>query len=109
MKPRTWAAPTTAVVITVGTWLASAAAHLPLTNTDWREGASVFESRCAICHATDVAQGATYGPNLARIGADAGSRRPGLSAEEYIIESITRPEVFRAPGFDETMPGEAAA
>lgn len=37
------------------------------------------------------------GPNLSKIGSEAASRKPGMSAEDYIRESILDPAGFAAP------------
>jgi len=53
---------------------------------------------CNGCH-TLTAAGATgqVGPNLDGIGTNAGTRVPGLSAEDYIRESILKPNAFITP------------
>lgn len=49
---------------------------------------------CSQCHALgDIANGA-IGPDLTNIAVDGATRRPGMSAEEYIQESIKDPEAF---------------
>ncbi len=49
---------------------------------------------CSQCHALgDIATGA-IGPDLTNIAVDAATRKPGVSAEEYIRESIREPEAF---------------
>ena len=61
---------------------------------------------CSACH-TLTAAGATglVGPNLDGIGARAGTRVPGLSASDYLDQSITDPGAFVVPGFtDGLMP-----
>jgi hypothetical protein len=40
----------------------------------------------------------TVGPPLTNIGTVAATRKPGTSAEAYILESITQPTAFAAPG-----------
>lgn len=64
-------------------------------------GIDVFRAKgCAQCH-----QGPGTGPvadgfpGLDRAWEWAGSRRPGMSAEAYIRESIVSPEAFRSPAF----------
>ncbi len=54
---------------------------------------------CAGCHVVPGIPGAngTVGPNLSTIGADAASRIEGVSAEEYIHQSILDPNAFIAP------------
>ena len=61
---------------------------------------------CGACHAVTDLSGATgvLGPNLDGIGSRASSRQQGLSAEEYIRESIESPAAFVVEGFDPIMP-----
>ena len=69
---------------------------------------AVFITTCGICHAvagTD-AKG-VVGPELTHIGTVA-STRTGLSAEDYIRQSIEDPGAFLAPGFGPIMPGGLA-
>ena len=51
---------------------------------------------CYQCHfAQDIPEaGGLLGPDLSHIGTDAANRKPGLSAEEYIRESIRDPQGF---------------
>jgi mono/diheme cytochrome c family protein len=53
---------------------------------------------CGSCHSLEPGK-AVLGPSLAKIGADAGSRASGQSAEEYLRESITNPNAFVVDGF----------
>lgn len=61
--------------------------------------AAINKAGCSGCHTIPGVPGAEgkVGPNLATIGADAASRKPPLSAEEYIRESILDPAAFIAP------------
>jgi len=54
---------------------------------------------CVGCHTIPGIPGATgrVGPDLSQIGVHAAQRRPGLSAEEYLRESILDPNAFLAP------------
>ncbi len=54
---------------------------------------------CTACHTIKgVGTGAAdIGPNLSRIGAIAGERRPGATVESYIEESIRTPNAFIMP------------
>lgn len=45
------------------------------------------------------------GPNLANIGERAASRVEGLSAEDYLRESILHPLAYIVPGFRGSMYG----
>ena len=64
----------------------------------------VFAQRCASCHSMDREDAARIGPNLFAIGVDGATRRAGLSAPEYVLESILDPEAVIAPGWQRGMP-----
>ena len=49
---------------------------------------------CSQCHTIEGVAAGAIGPDLTHIGTDAATSKPGMSAEEYIRESITEPEVF---------------
>jgi hypothetical protein len=59
----------------------------------------VSKAGCAGCHAIPGVPAAmgSIGPNLANIGVDGADRKPGYTAEEYILESIRTPNEFLAP------------
>ena len=52
---------------------------------------------CSTCHSIDGATG--LGPSLQGIATTAETRVPGLSAEEYITQSIMDPNAFVVDGF----------
>lgn len=53
---------------------------------------------CITCHSLEP--GVTMvGPSLATIGAEAGSRVAGVSAEDYLQQSILEPNAFVVEGF----------
>jgi cytochrome c2 len=53
---------------------------------------------CNTCHSLESGV-ALVGPSLATIGAEAGSRVSGVSASDYLRESITAPDSFVVEGF----------
>ncbi len=55
---------------------------------------------CRGCHAVNPAAGDGLGPNLAGIALRAGSRIPGVAADEYIRRSILVHDDFIVPGFE---------
>lgn len=56
---------------------------------------------CAVCHTLD---GTTLvGPSLQGISQRAGTRISGLSAEEYLRQSIVDPSAYLVEGFDDLM------
>jgi len=72
------------------------------------DGKAIFTGSvggCAACHTIEGVTTGLVGPDLTHIGTDAETRKPGLSAEEYIFESIRKPEVFVAEGVERATPG----
>ena len=60
---------------------------------------------CSQCHQIEGISAGQIGPDQTHIGTDAATRKPGMSAEDYIRESIVDPEVFVAEGVDRATPG----
>ena len=60
---------------------------------------------CAVCHTIEGLTTGPVGPDLTHIGTDAGTRKPGVSAGDYIFESIREPEAFVAEGVERATPG----
>ncbi len=65
---------------------------------------------CVTCHKVPgIAEGGDMGPDLTKLASAAGSRKPGMSGEMYIIESISTPNAYVVKGFDpDIMPGDFA-
>lgn len=55
---------------------------------------------CVTCHSLEPGV-ALVGPSVANVGAEAGSRVSGLSAEEYLRQSIVEPNAYVVEGFGE--------
>jgi hypothetical protein len=78
-----------------------------------RSGAEIFAERilgpnpgCITCHSMDP-DTTLVGPSIAGIATRAGSRVTGLSAGEYLRQSILDPSAFVVPGFDDgKMPAD---
>ncbi len=81
------------------------ATETPTVSSD--DGGVIFTSSggCAACHTIEGLTTGLVGPDLTHIGTDAGTRKPGFSAEEYIEDSIREPEVFVAEGVPRAIPG----
>ena len=65
------------------------------------DGKGIFTSvfgQCSACHTIEGVAEGMVGPDLTHIGTDAGTRKPGVSAEDYIRESIREPEAFVPEG-----------
>jgi len=60
------------------------------------------EAGCLACHG--LGQVGLRAPDLAGIGAEAGERVAGLSAEQYLRESLVQPCSFVVSGYDCIMP-----
>ncbi len=73
------------------------------------EGQAVFTGAgiCMTCHTIEGVPGAVgvIGPDLTHIATEAATRKPGMSAEEYLYESIQEPEIFIAEGVERALPG----
>lgn len=72
-------------------------------------GQTVFTGTggCTVCHTIQGVAGATgtIGPELTHIATVAATRKPGMTAEAYIRESLSTPGAFVVPGFpDGQMP-----
>jgi len=69
-------------------------------------GPKLFVSKtCSTCHTITKVAGATgtIGPKLDGLASRAGTRKPGMSAEDYIKESIEKPGAFVVPTFANAM------
>lgn len=64
-------------------------------------GQDIFRSKgCSTCHlGPGVESLVQAGPSLVDVASRAGDRRPGLSAREYLVESIREPSAFLAAGY----------
>lgn len=68
-------------------------------------GQAVFQSAgCPACHTIAGLSTGTIGPELTRVGAVGAQRKPGVTADAYIRESIQNPNAFVVPGFAPQMP-----
>ena len=85
--------------------LGTSAAFFPVTELriDPGLGNRVFNRKCASCHSLSAGIRGN-GPSLIEIGRLAGTRRAGMTATEYIVESIVRPDAYRVPGISMEMP-----
>ncbi len=58
---------------------------------------------CLVCH-KDQERGNERGPDLRQAAGRAATRKPGMTAEAYLIESMVTPEVFLVEGYPKMMP-----
>ncbi len=105
-------------------WLATVAVGLPLlvwlatvVVMSWHPaegdisiaaGGAKFRDYCGACHIVEKGITTHHGPNLYEIGKVAASRKPGMSAAAYILESILDPAAFVAPMNRTGMPQNIA-
>ncbi len=66
---------------------------------------------CTMCHiGPEIEEGGDMGPDLGGFAATAGSRKEGVSARAFVLESIMNPNAVIAEGFDaDTMPDDYPA
>ena len=69
-----------------------------------KAGEEIYKTKgtCEICHS--IGQKGTRAPDLAGIGARAAKTKPGMSAKQYIIESLINPDAFVVEGYPPIMP-----
>ena len=67
-------------------------------------GQKVFlDNGCGGCHTIDGLSAGSVGPNQTTVGAVAETRIPGMSAEEYILESILDPSAYVVDGYPDDV------
>lgn len=71
-----------------------------------KTGEQIFSAAgCASCHTfAPAGSKGNVGPNLDELADAAGDRKPGTSAEDYVAESILKPQEFLVEGFGNAMP-----
>jgi len=86
--------------------LAPACAPEPAATDPIARGRQAYrELGCANCHEGRLSNFfRPVGPPLNEIGRIAPKRVPGLSAEDYLRQSITDPGAFVVPGYPDSMP-----
>lgn len=99
------------IVLSLGIWLATVGliSFDPVPRgIDIASGKSTFRDHCEACHVLDKGVTLHHGPNFYEIGKVAGTRKPDLTAAEYILESILDPGAFVAPQNWSGMPKSVA-
>ncbi len=69
-----------------------------------KAGEEIFKTKgtCEVCHR--IGQKGTRAPDLAGVGARAATRKPGMSAKQYLIESLLHPGAYVVEGYPPIMP-----
>lgn len=79
---------------------------------DPKNGPEIFKSKgCTACHAVASIPEATgaVGPKLDGLAKRAATRKPGMSADDYIKESVESPTAYVVPTFSPVMPSLRAS
>ena len=68
-------------------------------------GKAIFNGQgsCYSCHTLNPSAPPGRGPDLTDIGVGAATRKPGLGAKAYLIESLYNPTAFLVHGYGKTM------
>ena len=84
--------------------IVAACAPEPPASEPGARGRQVYRSLgCAKCHEPNLF-GQRVGPPLEHIATVAAARRPGVSAAEYVRQSILDPGTYLVPGYQDSMP-----
>lgn len=76
----------------------------PVSNDPVVRGEAVFKSNgCIGCHTLGSISSGTVGPNLTHIGTVGATRKPGMSAADYVKESILNPNAYVVQGFPQSV------
>src|SRR5437899_10984369 len=69
-----------------------------------KAGEEIFKTKgtCEICHR--IGQAGTRAPDLAGVGSRAATRKPGMTAKAYLIESLLQPSAYIVEGYPPIMP-----
>ncbi len=69
-----------------------------------KAGEETFKGKgtCEICHR--IGQKGTRAPDLAGVGGRAATRKPGMSAKAYLVESLLDPAAYLVEGYPAIMP-----
>jgi cytochrome c5 len=86
--------------------LVVACAPEPAATDPTARGRQVYrEESCANCHEGSITNFfRPVGPALNEIGRVAAKRVPGMTADEYLRQSITDPGAYVVPGYPDSMP-----
>jgi mono/diheme cytochrome c family protein len=93
-----------ALVVSVLAWTSERTNDAPRTaalSSSALDGASLFRAKgCATCHnGPDTTAGGSGFPDLSDAGSWAGERVPGMSARDYVTQSIRDPIAVISPAF----------
>jgi cytochrome c len=72
----------------------------------WEDGGGVASAKCSDCHSLDGSEQTFVNhmaPTWQGISGLAGDRVPGLSAQEYLRESIVDPDAYIVQGYSDNL------
>lgn len=96
----------TIAVLFVAGLFSSVSFPLTTASIEPRQGRTLFQERCSGCHSLTPDAAGGLGPNLAKIGAIAATRRPDMSAASYLLESLFAPNAYSiSDGYGEMPEG----
>jgi cytochrome c553 len=86
--------------------VAIACAPEPVATDPIARGRQVYRTLgCGTCHEASISNlFRPVGPPLDRVGQRGGRGVPGMSAEDYLRQSITDPGAYLVPGYPDSMP-----
>ena len=95
------AAAIVAALASVVTWQTTSTVNAGVDRTPATDGAALFRAKgCATCHdGPDTTAQFVDFPSLRNAPEWAGDRRTGMSAADYLAESIRTPSAFISPAF----------
>ena len=82
----------------------------PVATDPIARGRQVYRTLgCATCHEASISNlFRPVGPPLDRAGRVGAERVPGMSAEDYLRQSIADPGAYLVPGYPDSMPRDLA-
>jgi mono/diheme cytochrome c family protein len=83
---------------------AAPAGELDLASADYDQGFTLYTTECARCHGAQDG----VGPGLANMRDNAPNRVAGLSAADYVYQSIVDPGAYVVEGYSNEMPSTFA-
>lgn len=103
---RLWLTVALAIVLAIATVSYNSNSPTPVEAPQSRGELLFLTKGCTGCHSIQgLATTGQIGPDLTSVGEVAGERVEGLSAEEYIAQSLATPQAFIVPGFEATTAG----
>jgi cytochrome c553 len=90
--------------------VAIACAPEPTATDPIARGRQVYRTLgCATCHEASISNlFRPVGPRVDGVGRVGAERVPGMSAEDYLLQSIADPGAYLVPGYPDSMPRGAA-